>query len=318
MVQNLKPRGGDNTRPPDRPLEVGKTLFEGWIQTVDSDERRAKAADTLMRASMAGKCTRQLFYFIGNEEADEATPADRWRMALGTMVHDKIEADMVPMLLERASDYGWAEVTTEPSFDLTDKGVSCSGHGDLLVVEVDGKRGVVEIKTVNGYKFKTRAFNWDGGPHGPETYHLRQVGLAAEAFDVDWAALLYISMELMSPKELRSSEKSLGIKMEDWDKFMAEWVFDRDTMQPLIDDEMRRMRVVTEAHDAGLPASKIPRVAVVDGPDLGGMLVSITDPETGAWERTSTEGGTIDVGSTWVCRYCPFQRKCLEDGMEDI
>lgn len=307
--------------PPDRPLEVGKLLFDGWLRTVSEEERRPKAFDTLMRASQAGQCTRRLWYTITNpDQADDATPADRWRMALGTMVHNKIEEDMVPMVLQQVTAEGpWTDIEVEPKFTLEDQGVSCSGSGDLFVLDVDGKRGLIEIKTVNGYKFKCRALDFDGGPAGPETYHLRQLGLAVQAYDADWAVILYVSMELTSPRDLRRAGDKLGITLDDWDKFIAEWVFTRDELQPVIDDEMRRMRLITKAKEVGLEVAKVPRVAVVDGPDLGGMPVTIVDPESSSWEVRDTSGEVIDVGQAWngnFCNYCPFKRQCIEDGAD--
>jgi len=318
MVKDLKHLSGvKKIHPPDRPSEIGRMLFEGWLDKIADEVTRSKAADTIMRASNAGMCTRRLWFQIDDPDGGfDATPADRWRMALGTMTHDKIEEDMVPMLL--ASQEGeWVEITTEPKFDLLDQGVSLSGHGDLLVVDKAGKRGVIEIKTVNGYKFKTRAFNWDGGPHGPEAYHLRQVGLAAEALDADWIAILYISFENMGAQMMGSASKDAGIQLEDWDRFIAEWVFTRDELQPLIDDEVRRLKLVTQAHEAGMEAQDIPRVVVVDGPSLGGRNVTITDPKKSnkaAWQIVDTDGALVEVGTTWQCGYCPYFDECVAAG----
>lgn len=319
MVKDLKHLSGvKKVHPPDRPSEIGRMLFEGWLDELADETTRSKAADTLMRASNAGMCTRRLWFQIDDPEGGfDATAADRWRMALGTMTHDKIEDTMVPMLL--ASQEGeWVEITPEFTFDLSPEGISLSGHGDLLVVDRDGKRGVVEIKTVNGYKFKVRAFNWDGGPHGPESYHLRQVGLAAHAVKADWVAILYISFENMGAQLMSSASKDAGIQLEDWDRFIAEWVFTRDELQPMIDDELRRLRLVTQAHEAGLEAGEIPRVVVVDDPGaLGGRNVTITEPKKSnkaAWEIRDTEGGLLEVGTTWQCGYCPYYDLCVGAG----
>jgi hypothetical protein len=314
MAKDLSHLSGGNTHPPDRPSELGKMLMAGWLEKIDGEETRPKAADTKLRASNAGMCTRRLWFDIDDPRFD-ATPADRWRMALGTMVHEKIEEDMVPMLLSM-KDREWVDVQTEPKFDLTLKGVSLSGHGDLFIVDKSGHRGVVEIKTVGGFKFKQRAFAWDGGPKGPEAYHLRQVGLAAEGLDADWLALLYVAFENLSPSKLAEGGRKLGLELEDWDRFIAEWVFTREEMQPLIDDEMRRLRLVSQAHDMGKEAGDIPRVVVVDGPQLGGQNVTITEPKKSKapWEIRDVEGELLQVGDTWHCGYCPHFDACVEAG----
>lgn len=286
-------------------------LFEGWLDKLRDEEEKPKAFDTLMRASNAGMCTRRLFFHI-DDTAFDATPADRWRMWLGTLAHKSIEEDMVPAV---QSDE-WLDIETEPKFDLTDQGVSCSGSGDLKIETKDRQVGVVEIKTVGGTKMKNRAFDWNGGPAGPEAYHVRQVGLAMQGLDAQWAVLLYLGMENMGPQQLRTASKAFGIEMEDWDKFMAEWVLSRKELQPVIDDEMRRMRLVTQAHAQGLSAGEIPKVVIVDGPELGGRGVEIVDPETGTFEVKTTEGQVIEVGTTWQCNYCPFRGQCMDADLE--
>lgn len=295
------------TFPPSRPSEFGRMLFEGWVEHLETLERRSKAADTLMRASDAGRCLRELFFKIDDEEGDEPGPANRWRMELGTMTHNLIEQEMVPKIAVP----GWT-VTAEPKFDLSEQGVSLSGHGDLLLEHREEGRVVLEIKTVNGTKMKNRAFDWNGGPAGPEAYHLRQVGLAAQAFDATAVVILYVALENMGPQQLRNAEKAFGVVMEEWDKFIAEWVYDRADLQPMIDEELRRMRLVTQAHERGLSAGDIPKVVIVDGPKPGGRMVTIVDQDNGTWELADEEGRIVEIGDTWACRYCSYRGVCKD------
>lgn len=300
---------------PDRPAEFGRLLFEEWLEALD-DGYRAQAADTLMRGSNAGNCVRSLFYRIGTDvDPDPPTPSGRWRMGLGTMVHDKVEAEMVRLMIENSEDF--AEIQTEPTWDLTDQGVSMSGHGDLLIITHDGKRIALEIKTMNGYGFKKKAFKFDGGPEGPSPAHVRQLALAVQALDCQAGVLLYVSMENAGWDAMRPTEKELGFELDEFDKFMAEWVWTREEMQPVIDDEMRRLRLVSQAAERGLPIEAIPRVVVVESAEAGGRSVEVTDPKAtkskGAWAIHDTDGGLVEVGQTWVCAYCPFRNRCAED-----
>jgi hypothetical protein len=218
-------------------------------------------------------------------------------MGLGTMTHKALE-EAIPVAFPGAQVE--VRVVVEDF---------ASGSADILLEITNDDRGelvLIEMKTVNGYKFKTRATTFDGPPQGPDQAHKVQGAIYAKALDADRLVVLYLSMENVSPK---LANKSVAGEAG---RFSAEWHYTRDEFLPLAEAELRRARRIVQFIDEGrLPPRSSPEIP------SGARIV---DPDGGIWnlmvrDQNAAEGERIArTGSTWICGYCDFRDRCIADG----
>lgn len=282
--------------PPDRPAEITPALIRHWASIDDADRTREFAhPDARIRHSWSGKCSRALGYLLtGTEESDPLTEPDYYRFAIGKMGHDFWQGLVVDVL----SEQGWTDI--KPEAKVYGPGHISAGHADLLAISPEGRRTVVELKTINGFGFK----NILGlGPDqvGPRSGDLLQAAMNALAAEADDVRMIYLAMELISPGVARKAG------LDDFSRFCAEWTITRETWEPLAIEERGRWETVLATVDAGLlPPRQIPDPRIPAG-------ALIADPATGRWDLTNDSGFVVDSGRTWHCDYCSFRHQCQSD-----
>lgn len=157
---------------------------------------------------------------------------------------------------------------------------------------------VGELKTVNGFSFKTKATTFKGPPEGPQYAHIIQGAIAADALGCDSVIVGYLSMELVSPS-LASAYCD-----DETGRFAAEWHFSVRQMRSVLDTEYARINRLMRAADANvMPAREL----YTDDIPSGAFIIN---PSTGAWRA-----GDV-AGSTWFCNYCGWKDQCINDGAD--
>lgn len=294
------PKGeSDGDAPVSDPL-IGPAIAKWWLDQHDQEERSRALPELPFRFSSAASCTRQLAYqFTGTPETNPPDEADTWRMNLGSLAHDWI----APALADRFPD---AEISTEVLCDGRPH-IDGSGHADALVVFPNGKRVVVEAKTVNGFGFKMMATHFKGAPEGPRAAHIAQGALYARALEADELRIAYLSLELVSPQLSRYADDPV------FGRFCAEWAYTPAEFMPIAEREDRRVRFVLDRLDGRTGGDAAKAVARFIDDDRFGT-VEVRNPKKGAWEHHAPDGTLLGAGEKWNCGYCRFQDRCVADG----
>lgn len=301
-LSDLPQASRDAGNPPTSQPEFVNAVAESWYQQyLDSGAaHRSKAIDLPYRGSFAGfRCDRQLYYAMAGMPRNVPSIADAYRMSLGTLVHDGLESaikDAMP------------NAQFEVEVDLRPIGVDGSAHADIVTFLEDGScDAVVEVKTVNGFGFKTMASDFKGPPEGPRSGHVLQAALTAMALNAKRIVISYLSMESMSPNLSKYVEGDLG-------RFCAEWHFTREEYEaiakPEIDRINRVMRYVTEYNDND---PIVPSPFIDDDRVPFGAYIS--DPARGMWvvNDTTNPNVVVDTGKIWFCDYCDWRERCQKD-----
>jgi hypothetical protein len=256
------------------------------------------------RGSFAGKrCDRALFYAMrGDEPTNPPTIADRWRMGLGTTVHEMLQ-QIAGDLFNSDDEADFANAQSEVKVDLRPIGVPGSSNLDFLF-EYRGKLCAVEIKTKNGFGFKMAATNFKGAAEGPRYSDVLQGGMAAKALGAELLVVCYLSMENISPQMASTfSETEAG-------RFAAEWHYTVVEVDDYIAAEVARIERITEA----VSVDVMPKRTIVDPEYPDGAEINAPDQKNGMWVLLDDDGGVEDSGSTWFCAYCDQRDQCISDG----
>lgn len=284
--------------PPVSDPSYAPALVERWFDRLD-DPHLAVAMPEAgpWRGSYAGTCTRQAWYEVtGHAATDPVTVADRWRMNLGTIVHEQLQTaitDIDP------------DARAEMVLDLNRIGIRGSMRLDLLRTVGDGLVETAEIKTVNGFGFKQMATTFSGPPEGPRDSHIIQAALGAATLatmrdGVVGARIVYLALELLSP----SLAKSVGSGGE-LDRFTAEWFIPLEDCQRIAETEAARWARVDQAMaDPGGWVNPVIPLTPLTKP----TKIMVVNPKTGAATTTDGQGQR-----TWQCDYCAFQALCVAD-----
>lgn len=281
--------------PPTKHPVIGPAVVKAW-DALHPDTPRDKAFDTALRNSWAGMCARAISYHMaGTEQTNPPSVADRWRMSLGTAVHD---------IIQQAYAHAFPDAQAEVKIDMRGVGLDSSGNIDMVAtVRSADEVASIEIKSVNGFGFKC-AVGAQGVAEGPKQAHLAQAALNAKGVDADTCCVVYFSMENISPV----AAKKAGLS-DDAGRFTAEWWYTQEEYTQVADREIARLNKILELVDQG---KEVPRST----PNMP-TGARITDPSTGNWELTVTgdDGSSIvvDHGSEWVCNYCSFQDLCVKE-----
>jgi hypothetical protein len=297
---------------PDAVPRFGMLLVDAWARRWIPEDELAHAVDgTRLRFSWAGKCARDLSYWLqGFAPSDPMDIADHWRTGLGRMVHELLQAEMKEAYGESAS--------VEHIVDMREIGIDGSGHVDVYLVGIEPtmenakpdlptRKIVIEVKTINGFGFKM-AVGARGAPEGPRSNAVRQVSMAAEILDADECVIIYLSLECLSKREWDKIGGGTAHR-----KFMAEWTFGRDVYKPIAQAELQRLNRVLELTDEHLadPSRPLPPRSIPDLPHGA----RITDPARGTWQLIDRSTDAVkDAGTTWMCDYCANRTRCIEDG----
>lgn len=320
------PRPTQEGNPPDPTPTIGQMLAESW-GVADEDERDGHVASRegrYIRLGWGGKCARDIGYrLLGVEPSNPPDLAARWRMGLGTRVHELLQ-DVIAAAFPNAD----IEKVVGAEHD-TIMGIPTSGRTDLFIVdrEREKERTAVEVKTINGFGFKM-AVGARGTPEGPRTGALFQAALNGRAHQADQVKIILLSLECLSDRELESLVKKQGGTADSWRKFVAEWTYDMADLDEMVDRELKRLGKIIEivderadwlvkvedasAHpdEAGTEPPLPPRSIPFEMP----ARARVTDPTTGAWQL-EVDGNVMDAGKTWMCAgYCDYRDQCVKDG----
>lgn len=335
------PRGSsEQGKPPvAKPVFMPRIVEAWWAHRQEQEQggRAMAIPDRRYRASWAGlRCDRQLAYAIaGLEASDEPGLADHWRMALGSLVHDamlpylrqafpdaEFEAacDLMPDVNGAATIDVWIDERVPfhqvPARFRTPAMVEESNGEEGMLV---GFRTLLELKTVNGFKFKLAATPFKGPEQGPDQGAVIQGALAAFARKADRLVIGNLSLEVVG------AELAAGLDTGDVGRFSAEWWFDADEIETIARAEHKRIRWVMhqvdawqrdqESLDSELRSYRlgeyVPR-RLADAEVPRGAMV--TDPGRQMWVTTSADGRITNTGKTWRCAYCRHKTRCIEEG----
>lgn len=298
-IEHLPRSTPNDGNPPSRNPFAVETFARMFDERYAEEERDVKPPAIPeagpFRASMSTmRCDRELWYALTDTpRSEDPTVADRWTWFLGQIVHEHIQP-----VVERMFPAG-----SEVEIDLREIDIPGSAHADL-VAEVDGHSTLVEITTVNGFKFKRMACRFNGVPEGPAYGKVIQALLAAKAAGVERVVVMVISLEKLSPSMARQySDSEAG-------RFLAEWHYTVTEMEPQIEAEARRIRQIVKLADLGVK----PERELHDPEYPTGAIV--TDPTAkphAAWQVINEDGNVVDTGTYWGCNYCPWQTHCKGD-----
>lgn len=295
-LPKAKREGGN---PPVAEPQFVSAIAESWFNQylANGEHMRSKANESLpYRASFtAFRCDRQLHYAMSGAERPIPNIADAYRMSLGTLVHSG---------LEDAIKSSFPNAEFEVAVDLQPIGVSGSAHADIVTYLDQTTRkvdAVVEVKTVNGFGFKSMATDFKGPAQGPRSGHILQAALSALALDADRVIIAYLSMENLSPNLARYTQSDIG-------RFAAEWHFTREEYETIAKREIARIQRVTGW--LGVPQLIAPTSIHDDEVPVGAY---VQDPSRGMWVNTDNAGAIIDTGKVWFCDYCDWRDRCVTD-----
>lgn len=290
---------------PERHPRLGPTLVDEWIAAQPDHELAPVIPEHgNHRGSNAGKCLRAIAYSqTDTEVSDPMTVADYWRMYLGSVVHEALQAAL-PNVMPGALN--------EVPVSFKPLGVDGSMRIDIMdPITIDGDEHVyetVEVKTINGFGYKMQATDFRGPPQGPRASHMMQAALgavAAEAngYRVAGARVVYLSLELLSP----SLAQNIGLGGEEA-RFCAEWFVPIEQLRPLAQRELDRWAALTNRLANG-DVTDIPRSLLDDIDEHGNAhYIDVVNPKTGAAVDHRGVGA-----KAWMCNYCDYQSKCIRD-----
>lgn len=301
---------------------------------------------TRFRASWAAKCARAMSYEIllhdaevdvavshaagwprGTEweeqhgrllaEAERWAPTEpmtvtnHWTFRLGSLVHEEIQRAVagaypgagIEVKVDLRPDVNGSGtmdvVITLDKAGALALGLICAPNHDAFVI-------VIELKSINGFGFKSSASGFKGGAQGPRHSAVVQGSLTATALDADLLVIGYFSLEQIGPDLVKLVEYG------EVGRFMAGWSFTADQFRPIAEREHRRVARILDLVDAGKLAPR-----AIDDPEIP-TAARITDPMKGSkgmWVVVDKTTDTIvQSGQTWHCAYCNHRSRCNEDG----
>jgi ethanolamine utilization protein EutP (predicted NTPase) len=212
------------------------------------------------------------------------------------MVHEYLQTEFTALFPNKT-------ITVEAKTDLASIGLDGSATVDIVIEpDSDDQRTiVVEVKTINGFGFKKAATSFKGPPTGPRWGAIVQGALSAAARNAD-LIIVYVSLENLSPAMALSygDGTTLG-------QFAAEWHIDASTAADIAAAEVARINHVLTMADADI----LPPRTIHD-PELPAGA-TVVDPARKTWHvRNATS--LLGTGTTWMCDYCDYRSKCIEDG----
>lgn len=320
------PRGSDSPgNPPDANPRIGQLLARAWgeINEAEFHRRSREDVELYIRLGWGGKCARDIGYqLLGVPKSNPPDLAGEWRMGLGTMVHEGLQA-----AVQKAFPGAEVEKVVDAQHDEI-FGFPVSGRTDLFLVEggylhpnergedqTREKRVAVEVKTINGFGFK-KCIGARGPAEGPRTGAIFQGALNARAHDADELVIVLLSLECLGDREFGELLKKQGGEPDPVRKFVAEWSYDRETLNELVDREIARLAKIVDM----AKAVEINEEFEVSGPLPPRSIplempprARVVDPTKGSWVL-EIEGEVVQAGDTWWCGYCDFRDRCIADG----
>jgi hypothetical protein len=250
------------------------------------------AAGTLNRVSDTGSCLRSRgFDAAGIAESEMIDPGTLLAFGIGDHIHGSLQAAIARC---------WPESRIEEPIDLSDLGVSLSGHTDGIIEMSGVGRVVVEIKTAGAY---AASLAWR---NGPKAEHVAQAALYAmgENVNADAVLLVYVAKEKSRPSKALPG----GINPGD----MREWLLPLDDPSEFHDGatprEMGELEIGWFAQvEQSIVEGFLPRA---EAPDDEGGLQFIEYPVAYGVQHPS--------GTYWGCRYCRHNSTCVAVGPNPV
>lgn len=318
------PREASAGNPPDEHPRYGQLLAQAWSAINDEHYHQKSRTDVprYVRLSWAGACARLVGYrLLDRPESNPPDLAAIWRMSLGTMVHELLQEALV-----RAFPTAEIEKNIGAESDAL-FGFPVSGRTDVFLVDDDGKRIAIEVKSINGFGFK-KSVGARGVPEGPRGSALYQAALNGRAHNADEIVIVYLSLECLSDRELTALVTKTGGEPIDIRKFVAEYTYSRADLDALVDAELKRLAKIVGMVDLRAEAEQALAEQTEGGPsavlDLAPLpprsiplsmpaRARVTDPLKGTWALV-VEDNVLQAGESWECQYCSQQLRCAEDG----
>jgi len=288
---------------PTREPKLGPLIAQAWFNARTHDDHLAHAIPNAgwYRGSYAGTCSLALHYkTTGVPESDPNSIADHWRMDIGSMVHSDLQA-----AISQAMPSAEHEVTV----DLNLIGVPGSMRIDTVNFMGDVTCETVEIKTINGFGYKSAATKFRGqGPSGPRDSAVIQGALGAVGYqaanpelDVTGSRIVYLALECLSP----DLAKYIGLGGEEA-RFTAEWFISYDECVRIVEDEKDRISKLLA--DQADEATILPRALIpIDVLLPTHHTIEVLNPAKGTAVTLDGKGT-----KTWQCSYCNHQSYCIE------
>lgn len=292
---------------PSRNNFVAERIAEHWGKLDDHDQNLGLAIPEAgpYRGSLAGsRCDRSTYYTLSKTpKSNPHTLADRWRMGLGSTVHEMLQK-IAGDLFNSDDETDFANAESEVLVDLRPAGFPGSAHLDF-VFDYKGKKCAVEIKSKNGFGFKMAATNFKGPAEGPRYGDVLQGGIAAKALGCELFVVCYLAMENISPQMASTfSDTEAG-------RFAAEWHYTVEELEPFIEAERQRIEMLMQH----VEAEELPKRILVDPTIPAGAEVNNPTQGNGHWVVTEDDSNTVlESGTTWFCGYCDFRDRCVSDG----
>lgn len=313
--------------PPDAEPRYGQLLAEAWHElTRERDHQKSRTdVDRYIRLGWGGKCARDIGYrLMGVEPSNPADLAGEWRMGLGTLVHEHLQAALVKAFPTASIEHVVGAEHDEVM------GLPVSGRTDVFLVEnkdvspllpgvvsIHPKRIAIEVKTVNGFAFKKQIGAGAGPAEGPRSGAIFQAALNGRALGADEVTVVILSMECLSDQALRSFVAKVGGEPRPDRKFVAEWTWPMADLDEMVDRELKRLAKIMEMVDARLAEpteiAPLPPLPPRSIPLEMPARARVTDPSKGTW-LLEVDGNAIQAGSTWMCGYCDYHDQCIADG----
>jgi len=259
----------------ERNAVYAKVLVEEWAKLAQERGTLAHAVEgTTMRHSMAGKCARQIHYYLTVGDEGITNPFDLpayWSTGLGTAVHGWWQAALGNLFPNAELE----KVVHLPQAD-------SSGHVDAWLPD---EKIAFELKSINGFGFKKIQESNEGPRYGDFV----QACVNAYALDAERMVLIYLSLEAISRQRARQRD------IDEVGRIAKEFHYTPDVFTKVAEKEIERWNTIRE-RGADTPRA-IPDPEVPAG-------ARVIDPSTG---RLSS--GTY----AWQCAYCSYQDLCASE-----
>ena len=247
----------------------------------EEDGPKPTAAGTLLRCSDAQNCLRQRGFAAAQFPiCHQITTDTLLAFSLGNAMHE---------VLQNAISHTYSNSEMEAVVDLSATGVSLSGSADGLV-EIDGEKMILEIKTMSAYPFKLAK---QSGL--PKRQHVAQAALYAMGFpEVTKLWIVYLAKE--SAFKGHKAGETIEFILD-----LDEPTFEGLTPRQVAEGELENFRSVQN----DLSNNMLPDAVVFDDDGVD-MLV----------EKPPAYGSS--KGQPWNCRFCRYQSICEAVGPTEV
>lgn len=234
---------------------------------------KATAAGTPFRCSDAGSCIRKRgLAAVGAVESNEIAPTSLLAFEIGNSIHETIQDAFAA-----SDDF---EFEAETPIDLSNLGVSLSGHCDGIITMPNSRKIILELKTMAGFGFRL-------AQSGPKREHVAQSGLYALGVDASAILLVYVAKE----GDFRAGFKPGAVLQ--WEIDLDDEVFPGETVKDVALAEMDNFKLAEDHLKAGEVA---PRLV----PNDAGELIEVED----------VPGYMAKGAKPWQCAYCQYNDAC--------